>query len=476
MEHAATPPPAEQPKVEKEQSTETGQEVRQPFTTLYAGPRGTAVKILNRVERTDAYFDKLLDAELRAKDISDSDKALLAEIVHGVMRWHGRLDWILNGFFHGNFVKSETNVKNALRVALFQILFLDRIPHYAAVNEAVEFIKRIRGEKQANLVNAVLRNIIRNIEGIRYPDPNEDLVQYLAIYYSHPVWIVKRWLARFGREDTEKLLEANNHIPELTLRINKLKTDPVQFLSMLDEHQIPYEGSAFFDYFIKVRSLAGLSQMDLFRMGYFSIQDESAALPCILLSPRPGDRVIDMCAAPGGKTAHIGEIMKNEGEIIAVDKYESKLHLIQSTCERLGIHNVTYMAADSSELDIAPADKVLVDAPCSGLGVLRKKPDIKWKREVEDIYRLTKLQLALLENAHRLLKPGGVLVYSTCTTEPEENAQLVHQFLSTHPEYRIDDASAYLNKSLVTSEGFVETFPHRHHIDGSYAVRLVKSL
>jgi 16S rRNA (cytosine967-C5)-methyltransferase len=443
---------------------------------LYEGVRGTAVKILNRVERTDAYFDKLLDAELRAKDLSDPDKALLAEIVHGVMRWHGRLDWILNGFFHGNFVKAETNAKNALRVALYQILFLDRVPHYAAVNEAVEFIKRIRGEKQANLVNGVLRNIIRNIDGIRYPDPNEDVAQYLAVYYSHPVWIVKRWLQRFGREDLEKLLAANNEIPDLTLRINKLKIDPLKFLQMLEEHQITYEGSAFFDYFIKVRSLAGLSQMDMFRTGYFSIQDESAALPCILLSPRSGERVIDMCAAPGGKTAHVGELMNNEGEIISIDKYESKLQLIKTTCERLGIQNVSYLAADSSTIEIAPADKVLVDAPCSGLGVLRKKPDIKWKREYADIQQLVGLQLELLENAARLLKPSGVLVYSTCTTEPEENAAVVREFLVRHQEFRVDDASQYMNKSLVTSEGFVETFPHHHHIDGSFAARLVRSM
>lgn len=445
------------------------------FKTLYEGVRGTAVKILNRVERTDAYFDKLLDAELRGKDLGDNDKALLAEIVHGVMRWHGRLDWVLNGFFHGNFVKAETNVKNALRVALYQILFLERVPHYAAVNEAVEFIKRIRGEKQANLVNGVLRNIIRNLDNIRYPDPNEDLVQYLSVYYSHPSWMVKRWLARFGREETEKFLESNNQIPDLTLRINKLSIDPPTFLSMLDAHQIPYEGSAFFDYFIKLRSFAGLSQMDWFRLGYFSIQDESAALPCILLSPQPGERVIDMCAAPGGKTALIGEMMRNEGQIVSVDKYESKLNLIKSTCERLGIRNVEYLAADSSRLEIPPADKVIVDAPCSGLGVLRKKPDIKWKRDSEDIVRLVKLQLALLENANRLLKAGGVLVYSTCTTEPEENMEVVKAFLTKHPEFRIDDASRCLNKSLVTSDGFVETFPHRHRIDGSFAVRMTKS-
>ncbi len=443
--------------------------------TLYEGPRGTAVKILNRVERTDAYFDKLLDAELRAKELNDNDKALLAEVVHGVMRWQGRLDWVLNGFFHGNFVKAETNVKNALRVSLYQILFLDRVPHHAAVNEAVEFIKKIRGEKPANLVNAVLRNIIRSLDAIRYPDPAQELVQYLSAYYSHPSWIVKRWLARFEREETEKLLAANNDIPELTLRINRLKIDPVKFLGMLDSHGISYHGSAFFDYVIKVPSLAGISQMDLFRMGYFSVHDESAVLPCILLAPQPGERVIDMCAAPGGKTAHCGELMNNQGEIIAVDKYEAKLNLIKNTCDRLGIHNVQYLAADSSELTLSPADKVLVDAPCSGLGVLRKKPDIKWKREPEDIPHLVKLQLALLERGAGLVKPGGYLVYSTCTTEPEENSGVVHEFFSKHPEFRLDDASQCVNKSLVTPEGFVETFPHRHHIDGSFAVRLVKS-
>lgn len=460
---------------ERAQNMETTNHSTVEQKTLFEGPRGTAVKILNRIERTDAYLDKLLDAELRAKDLIDADKTLLAEIVHGVIRWQGRLDWVLNGFFHGNFVKAETTVKNALRVALYQILFLDRVPHHAAVNEAVEFIKRIRGEKAANLVNAVLRNIIRNIDGIRYPDPAEDEAQYLAVYYSHPLWMVKRWLARFGREETEKLLAANNEIPELTLRINRLKIEPVRFLTMLDEHRIAYQGSAFFDYFIKVRSLAGISQMEWFRLGYFSVQDESAALPCILLAAQPGERVIDMCAAPGGKTALIGEMMNNQGEIISIDKYEAKLSLIKTTCERLGIRNVQFLAADSSELDIPPADKVLVDAPCSGLGVLRKKPDIKWKREPEDLPRLVQHQLRLLDNAARLLKPGGHLVYSTCTIEPEENTGVVREFLATHPEFRVDDLSNQLNKSLLSPDGFVETFPHRHQIDGSFALRLIKS-
>lgn len=446
-----------------------------PLTSLYAGPRGTAVKILNRIERTDSYLDKLLDSELRSNELSDPDKGLLAEIVHGVMRWQGRLDWVLNGFTHGNFAKSEINIKNSLRVALYQILFLTHVPQYAAVNEAVEFIKLIRGEKLANFVNAVLRNVIRSIDAIHYPKIDDDPVQYLSVYYSHPQWMVRRWSTRFEREELEKFLAVNNEVPGLALRINKLKIAPGEFLLLLDQQKISYQGSAYIDYFIKVKSLSGIAQMNIFQSGYFTVQDESAALPVLLLSPQPGERVLDMCAAPGGKTTLIAEMMNNQGQILAVDKYESKLNLIKTSCERLGIQNVQLVVADAAELQIEPADKVLIDAPCSGLGVLRKKPDIRWKREAEDIPRLAKLQLSLLENAARLVLPGGVMVYSTCSTEPEENSQLVQSFLAKHPEFTLEDASKYVNKALVTGEGFVETLPHRHHIDGSFAARLVKS-
>lgn len=441
---------------------------------LYGGPRGTAIKILNRVERTDSYLDKLLDAELRSMEMADIDKSLLAELVHGVVRWQGRLDWILNGFTHGNFSKSEVNIRNALRVALYQIFFLSQIPQYAAVNEGVEFIKRLRGDKFANFANAVLRNIIRSLDGIHYPKEDDDPVQFLSVYYSHPQWIVRRWLPRFGREELEKFLAANNEVPALTLRINKLKIPPAQFLSMLDGQNVPYTGSTYIDHFIRVRSLSGISQMNIFQSGYFSIQDESAALPVLLLHPEPGERVIDLCAAPGGKTTFIAEMMQNRGEILAVDKYESKLGLIRMSCERLGISIVQPLVCDAMALRTDPADKIIVDAPCSGLGTLRKKPDIKWKRGLKDIQFLARQQAQLLESGAGLLKPGGVLVYSTCTTEPEENGMVVKAFLSRHPEFGIEDASRFVNHSVVTPDGWIETLPHRHHIDGSFAVRLVR--
>ncbi len=443
--------------------------------TLYQGPRGTAVKILNRVERTDSYLDKVLDAELKSPELNDLDKGLLTEIVHGVLRWQNKLDWVLNGFSHGNFAKSEINVKNTLRVALYQILFLDRIPHAAAVNEGVEFIKRIRGDRPAGLVNAVLRNVIRNVEGIRYPDPATDQLQYLTVVYSHPQWMVKRWLPRFGFEETKKLLAALNERPVLSLRINRLKVEPSYFLTLLDQQQIQYTGSSHINYFVKVKALSKIGQMELFRNGMFTIQDESAALPCLLIAPKPEERIIDLCAAPGGKTTNMAEMMRNTGEVIAFDRYEAKSNLIRSSCERLGLRNVKLLVGDATTLEMEPVDKVLLDAPCSGLGVLPKKPDIKWKRDLLDIHKLAAMQIQLLENASKLVKPGGVLVYSTCTTEPEENQEIIKQFLVAHPEYTVDNAKQFVNHDLVSDEGYVETFPHRHAMDGSFAVRMVRA-
>jgi 16S rRNA (cytosine967-C5)-methyltransferase len=451
------------------------QEVVEPHKrNLYDGVRGTAVKILNRVERTDAYLDKLLDSELRSGELPEIDKGLLTELVHGVLRWQNKLDWVLNGFSHGNFAKSEINVKNALRVGLYQILFLERIPHAAAVNEAVEFIKRIRGERPAGLVNAVLRNIIRNIESIRYPDPAQDQVQYLSVMFSHPHWMVKRWVGRFGPEETEKFLVANNERPHLSLRINKLKTEPGTFLRQLDVQQISYQGSNHIDYFVKVKSFPRIGQNEMFRSGVFTIQDESAALPCLLLGAKPGERVLDLCAAPGGKTTHIAEIMKNEGEVIAIDKYEVKLSFIKAACDRLGLKNVKLVVGDASAYEHEPVDRVLLDAPCSGLGVLTKKPDLRWKRDIADIIKLKQIQGELFENAATLVKPGGVLVYSTCSTEPEENQEIVMTFLAKHSEFELDNAGKFVSKDLVTAQGFVETFPHKHGMDGSFAARLVK--
>lgn len=441
---------------------------------LFAGVRGTAVKILNRVERTDSYLDKLMDAELRSGELNDFDKALLTEIVHGVLRWQSKLDWVLNGFFHGNFAKAEVTVRNTLRAALYQILFLDKVPDHAAVNEAVDFIKRVRSDKAGGLVNGVLRNIIRNKEGIHYPDVQNDASLYLSTMYSYPLWMVRRWVNRFGFYETEKLLDAQNQRPGLTLRINTLKTSIEDFTKMFELHNIAYERSPFLPTFVRTTNLSNISNSELFRRGFFTVQDESAGLAAALLDVRPGERVIDLCSAPGGKTTFFGETMRNQGHIVAVDKYQTRLSLVQSACERLGITNVEFIAADGAEYAGEPADKVIVDAPCSGLGVLAKKPDIKIKRELRDIHDAVRSQDALLGHAASLVRSGGALVYSTCTIEPEENFAVVKRFLAERPDFSIDHASHRVAPALVHPDGYVETYPHRHGIDGSFSVRLIR--
>ncbi len=444
------------------------------FEEFYKGPRGIAVKILNRIERTDSYLDKLLDVELRSEELNDLDKRFLTELTHGVVRWKTRLDFIIEQFCKNKFAMQDPNIRNAMRVALYQILFLSKIPHAAAVNEAVEFVKRIRGQKAGNLVNAVLRNIIRNLNKLPTPDHEMDPVQYLSIMYSHPSWMVKRWVERYGLYETEQLLSANNERPTIVVRANSLKTTPDELVKLFEERNIRNTRSKYLENFIKVGHLSGIYNLDLFEKGYFSVQDESSGLIVKLLDPKPGETVIDLCSAPGGKTTFIGELMKNQGKIIAVDKYEHRLNLVKQSCERLGVENVEFISKDALEVDVEPADKVLVDAPCSGLGVIQKKPDIKWQRELSDIRNLAKTQIELLEKASKLVKNGGVIVYSTCTIEPEENIEVVKEFLSRHPEFKIDDARNYIPSDLVNGEGCMETYPHKHDMDGAFAVRLIK--
>lgn len=444
------------------------------ITDLYQGVRGLAIKILNRIDRTDAYLERMLDNEMKSMEMSGPDKALLYEIVHGVVRWQGRLDWILNGFYKGTFSKAIPNLKNALRVALYQILFLDRVPDYAAVNEVVEFVKKLQGQKPADLVNAVLRNIIRSKNAIRYPDPGEDLIGYLAAYYSHPSWMVKRYIERFGREDTEKLLASNNEKPYLTLRINALKTKPDEFKALLESVGLKYRQGAYLPEFFKLMNLTNITAWDYYTKGYFNIQDESAGLACRLLDVQEGQRVLDMCAAPGGKTAYIAALMHSRGEVVAIDRFESRLKLLQKNMTRLSVDCVRIVEADALEYKSLPFDRVLVDAPCSGSGTLSKKPDIKWKKDLFDIRNLNILQSKLLAKAASLVKVGGVIVYSTCSIEPEENFEIVKKFLDENPNFKFETAKDKFPEDIIDEHGCIQTLPHIHKTDGAFAARLVR--
>lgn len=440
---------------------------------IYSGVRGIAVKILNRVDRTDAYLDKMLDIEIKNSELSGVDKALLFEIVHGVIRWLGKIDWILNGFYKGQFSKCIPNVKNAMRVALYQILFLDKIPEYAAVNEAVDFVKKLQGQKSADLTNAVLRNIIRSKNGIRYPNEKDEEINYLAAFYSHPTWMIKRWLKRFDRPFTEELLIANNEKPDMTLRVNNLVTTKDELKKLLDSVKLDYYDTSFLSPYIRLANLTNITAWEYFAKGYFSVQDESTGFPPLLLDPKPGMRVLDFCAAPGGKTAHLADLMNNEGEIVAIDQFESRLEILSKNLERMRVTNVKTIVADSRNYeDEQKFDRILVDVPCSGLGTLRKKPDIKWKRDRGDIRKLSATQSELLDNAAKLLKVGGYLVYSTCTIEPEENYEIISAFLQKNPDFELTSANDIFNKDVVDENGCIQTYTNKHKIDGSFAAKI----
>ena len=438
--------------------------------------RGSAIMILSRFERSDAYLEKLIDHEIRAKNFSQLDKSLLYEIVHGVIRWRWKLDYILTGFYHGDYMKCLNIVKNALRLALYQIMFLDKVPDSAAVNESVEIIKKIQGDKIAGIVNAVLRNITRNIDNIRYPDKDEDVSYHLSVMFSYPRWMVRKWLDRFGHEETEKLLEANNRKPDITIRLNSMKTDLNEIENELKKLDVNFQKSIIINQSLRLHLLKrDITTLDIFKLGKISVQDESASLAVVLASPEPGSRVLDICAAPGGKSFFCAEIMGDNGSITSIDKYSSKVKILEDSIARLGYKSITAMAGDAAKITFDEKfDLVIADVPCSGLGTIAKKPDIKWKREREDVVNIAKTQRKIIENAAEQVAPNGVLLYSTCTIEPEENQDVINWFLENHPEFSLDRAEKYIPVEL-TKDGFMQTFPHIHNIDGAFAARLIKS-
>lgn len=341
---------------------------------IFNNARALAVKIIVRCERSDAYLDKLIDFEIRNSDLNDLDKALLNELSHGVIRWLRRLDWFLNGFYRGQYEKCLSDVKNTMRVALYQILFLNKIPYSAAVNEAVEFIKKLRGDKHAGVVNGLLRTIIRTLDNLVWPSREIDEVNYLGIIQSHPNWMVRRWVKRFGFDEAEKLCEANNQRPSLTLRVNKNKISTEEFEKYLESKSIPSKRGEYLDYFLKVKMMSKIYNDEYFQKGYFNIQDESAGLMSELLCPKEDDLILDVCAAPGGKSSHISELMKGHGRIISIDKYLTKVDIMKKNFDRMDMKNVLAFHEDIMqpktemlrEKIIGKVDKVLVDALVRG--------------------------------------------------------------------------------------------------------------
>lgn len=441
--------------------------------------REEAFLIFNAIMRKGAYSGIEIRKKLDKSHLDRLDRALVTEIVNGTLRNLIKIDWIINGFVKLNPKKISQNIRDILRCGTYQIIFLDKIPDSAVCNESVELAKKYGNQGAARFTNGVLRNISRNKNNIIMPDKS-NYIEYLSIEYSHPVWMVELWINSYGIDFTRELLKANNKVPPLTIRVNKLKSDKKEIMKALDNLGIYYTEGLYNDEAISIKGASSLDEIDLFKEGYFQVQDESSMLVGNIMNPKAGDFIIDVCSAPGGKATHLAEIMGNKGKIIARDVHKHKLNLIEQNCKRLGITIIETQLFDAINLDerfIGKADGVLVDAPCSGLGLVRRRPDLRWKRTPEDIAKLSKLQLSILRKASLHVKSGGTLVYSTCTLCKEENIQMVKRFLSENSSFSLDNIEKLLPQSVDApnkKDGYLELYPSIHGTDGFFIARMIK--
>jgi len=450
--------------------------VRQKTKGSWQGPRRAAVNVLGRVYGQGAYADITLAVEI--EKVGPKDRALCTELVYGVLRRAITIDWIIDNISSIKTKKMERAVLMALRVGVYQIYFLSRIPASASVNESVRLVK---GAKKKGFVNAVLRKAAAEKENFTGPGIDVDQLTRLSIMGSHPKWMIKRWLARYGSGSTEALLQANLKAPRKTLRTNTLRITREELVKKLTDKGLTVKKGLYSPYALDIE--AGILPQEFKEAGLCMEQDEASQMVAMLLGPVPGDHVLDACAAPGGKTTHMAQMMKNQGIIVALDKYAKRLKALGEISSRLGLSNIKSICGDSEEVDFlksgekGPFDAILVDAPCSGLGVLGRTPDIKLRRSPDDIAAIAGTQKKLLANLIHFLKPNGRLVYSVCTLEPEETTEVVKWFLQNHVEIRLEDAGVILPENcrqLVTEEGFLQTLPHRDKMGGFFAARFGK--
>jgi len=434
--------------------------------------REVALKILFEIETRGAFADESIDRFSAELNLSSLDRRFLSELVNGTVKLRKRIDYLLSFNLNKRVEDLTPWIRNILRMGIYQIEYLSRVPHRASVDESVKLAMKFGHVGTKNLVNAVLRNHLRKRSQIEFPQENK--TRYLATFYSFPEWMIKRWLEDFGEEKTKILCGFFNSKPNLSLRLNSLKTDSKSLQRDFKRSKIRYKKGLFLDDFYYIESKLNLRNFDPLKNGWVYIQDESSVLAVLLLDPRPKQRIIDLCAAPGGKTAFIAQKMKNAGQVIALDVNEEKRSLIQENCRRLGVSNVVTAVGDARNFRLKPVDGILVDAPCTGLGTLRKNSDLRWQKTEKDVKRMKSLQLSILLNAAQLVKKEGVLVYSTCTMTKEENDEVVEEFLKQRDDFRLSHASSYLFRDLVDDKGMVRTLPHQHGVDGSFGVRLEK--
>jgi len=437
-------------------------------------PRATALTILCRTEE-GIFADTALALARQKLDARDS--AFLLELVYGTLRNRALLDWTLNRFSAKPVDTTDVWTRNILRLAAYQMLFLDRVPVSAAVNTAVELAK-VHGNKHG-YVNGLLRGLDRKRSTIGQPDHADPVVR-LAVRYSHPLWLVRRWVARYGAEAAESLLQANNQPALLTIRANTLRTTRQALRAALEAEGVAIAETDHAPTGLTILDTPQwLRTLQAYRNGWFVVQDQAAQLISLLLSPQPGETVLDACAAPGGKTTHLAELMQDQGAVVALELDASRMVKIRENSRRLGISSIATVQGDATTYHEGSYDRILIDAPCSGLGVLRRHPDGRWNKTEQTVDEHRSLQLRILQNCSSLLKPGGALVYATCTTAPEENEEVIAAFLArTDGEFSVDDPRPYLPgqaRMLVDAKGFFHTYPLALEMDGFFGARMVRS-
>ena len=450
-----------------------------------SGPsaREGAFEILEQIEQ-GAYANLTLDQYLEGpgRELSRLDRGFLTELVQGTVKYRLYLDWIIDHLLK-NPARLKSGPRNVLRLGLYQLCFLDRVPARAACFETVKLAKKRFHQGVGSLVNGVLRNWLRDAGQVPWPKEEKEPALYLSVCYSHPLWLCQRWYERYGLEGTRTFCEYNNAAPELWLRTNTLKISREELLLRLQNEGCQVRPGRYVPEAVELISGPPIRQLDSFGAGLVTVQDQSSMLASHALRPKPGQRVLDVCAAPGGKTTHIAQQMENQGSILAWDVHPHRVALIAENAARLGITCITPQAHDAASVpeqkEKGAFDRILVDAPCSGLGVLRRRADARWRKRPEDIRELNLVQKQILENALERLAPGGRLVYSTCTVEPEENTLLIKEVLAKKEAAapgRFREAPLGLEALGLPAGRELQCLPFYHGLEGFFLAAIERSL
>lgn len=443
-------------------------------TKKYDPVRAAAVEILGLVEAGTESVENALHAAIEFHTMDTRDIRFLRQLVYGTIKMKRRLDHDYRKFLSRPSQKLSQRLIDILRLGFFQLYFTDKIPKAAAVSESVNLAKHFCDDARARLVNAVMRSALRNPGRLVYVDKETDPILYLANYYSYPEYFVAYCLDEFKFEMTEKMLENMNRAPLITFRVNHFKAKPQEMAELLEEEGVGFTIGEYLPEFIHLSEGGHLLIDKLVYEGKIYIQDESTGLPVRLLNPKMGMEVVDMAAAPGGKTCYMATKMRNKGMITAIDRSRPRLEMMMDNCQRLGVKIVSPVLADNLEFTGNTFERVLLDVPCTGWGNAGKHCDLRWAKSPDDVGRLFKVQSMMIDQAAKLVKPGGIMVYSTCTIIRRENDDVIEEFLLRRPDFELESADQYFDERIVTERGFVKTYPNKGNLSGSFAARLKK--